>query len=110
VILIGLFSRAGSRDHRNVPPASASARNNNTVGLVFLEPGSLGSATSPTWVYRNFTPAQGPAAAVTFLNEPLRQGARGRQRDRSQRQLRGTLLSRAGPSENSRLRGGRFML
>jgi hypothetical protein len=54
--------------------ASATARNDNSVGLFFLEPGSLGSGTQQTWMYRNFTPAEGPAGALAFLNEPLRQG------------------------------------
>jgi hypothetical protein len=55
--------------------ASLAARNDGSVGLFFLEPGSLGTSTEPTWVYQNFTPAQGPAEAVTFLNEAYRQGA-----------------------------------
>jgi len=54
--------------------ASAVARNDGTVGLFFLEPGSLGSSTQQTWVFRNFTAAEGTAGAVAFLNEPLRQG------------------------------------
>jgi hypothetical protein len=54
--------------------ASASIRNNGSVGLFFLEPGSLGSGTQLTWVFRDFTAAQGPAGAITFLNEPARQG------------------------------------
>ncbi len=37
-----------------------------------------------------------PAGAVTFLNEPERQGARGGLRGRPQRRLRGTVLSRTG--------------
>ena len=47
---------------------SATPRNNGSVGLFFLDPGSLGTSTEPTWKYQNLTPAQGPAAAVTFLN------------------------------------------
>jgi hypothetical protein len=54
--------------------ASASPRNDGSVGLFFLEPGSLGSGNQQTWVFRNFTAAEGPAGAVTFLNEPARQG------------------------------------
>jgi hypothetical protein len=54
--------------------ASAVARNDGSVGLFFLEPGSLGNGTQQTWVFRNFTAAQGPNGAVSFLNEPLRQG------------------------------------
>lgn len=54
--------------------ASATARNDGSVGLFFLEPGSLGSGTAQTWQFRNFTAAQGTNGAVTFLNEPARQG------------------------------------
>ena len=54
--------------------ASATARNDGSVGLFFLEPGSLGEGTQQTWEYRNFTPAEGPAGAVAFLNEAFRQG------------------------------------
>jgi hypothetical protein len=54
--------------------ACAVPRNNGSVGLFFLEPGSLGSSTSQTWAYRNFSSVEGPATAVAFLNEPARQG------------------------------------
>ena len=54
--------------------ASAVPRNDGSVGLFFLEPGSLGSGTQQTWVFRNFTPAEGTAGAVAFLNEAHRQG------------------------------------
>jgi hypothetical protein len=55
--------------------ASAAARDDGSVGLFFLAPGSLGSSTQQTWEFRNFTAAEGPAGAVNFLNEPARQGA-----------------------------------
>ena len=54
--------------------ACAVARNDGSVGLFFLEPGSLGSGTSQTWFFRNFTPAEGTAGAIAFLNEAPRQG------------------------------------
>jgi hypothetical protein len=54
---------------------SAVARTDGSVGLFYLEPGSLGSSTQQTWVFQNFTAAEGAAAAVNFLNEPARQGA-----------------------------------
>jgi hypothetical protein len=54
--------------------ASASIRNNGSVGLFFLEPGSLGSGTQQTWMFRDFTAAQGTAGAVAFLNDAPRQG------------------------------------
>jgi hypothetical protein len=55
--------------------ASANVRDNGSVDLFFLEPGSLGSSTAKTWVYRNFSAAEGPNGAVAFLNEAARQGA-----------------------------------
>ena len=54
--------------------ASAVARNDGSVGLFYLEPGSLGTGTQQTWFFRNFTPAEGTAGAVAFLNEAFRQG------------------------------------
>ena len=54
--------------------ANRDARNDGSVGLFFLEPGSLGTGTQQTWVFRNFTPAEGTAGAVAFLNEAPRQG------------------------------------
>jgi hypothetical protein len=54
--------------------ASMSARNDGSVGLFYLAPGSSGTSTTPTWEYIDFTPAQGTAGAVNFLNEALRQG------------------------------------
>jgi len=50
---------------------SATPRSNGSAGLFFLEPGSLGTITTPTWVFRDFPTTDD---AVTFLNEPLRQG------------------------------------
>jgi hypothetical protein len=55
--------------------ASTTLRNNGTAGLFFLEPGSLGTDTSPSWVIREFPGPGGEQAAADFLNEPLRQGA-----------------------------------
>ena len=52
--------------------ASATPRSNGTVGLIFLEPGSLGAATSPTWLSAEFPNVQD---AVNFLNEPPQQTA-----------------------------------
>ena len=54
--------------------ASPNARNNGTVGLFYLEPGSLGSSTQPTWGFRDFSAAEGAAGAITWLNEAPRQG------------------------------------
>jgi hypothetical protein len=55
--------------------ASVTLRNNATAGLLFLEPGSLGESTAQTWQFREFAAPTGEKEAVTFLNEPLRQGA-----------------------------------
>ncbi|MBV9354477.1 MAG: hypothetical protein JO023_03005, partial [Chloroflexi bacterium] len=54
--------------------ASLTPRGNGTVGLVYLEPGSLGASTRQTWQVREFPAPNGEQAAVNFLNEPLRQG------------------------------------
>jgi hypothetical protein len=53
--------------------ATAVARNDGSVGLFYLEPGSLGSNTAQTWVFLNFTKAQGTQGAVNFLNEAPQQ-------------------------------------
>jgi hypothetical protein len=45
-----------------------------SVGLVYLEPGSLGASTRQTWQVREFAAPNGEQAAANFLNEPLRQG------------------------------------
>ena len=52
--------------------ASATLRNDGTVGLLYLEPGSLGSDPSPAWYVAEFPT---PQHAVTFLNEPPQQTA-----------------------------------
>ena len=44
--------------------ASATLRNNGTAGLFFLEPGSLGNDTSPSWVVKN-------SRARTARRQPL---------------------------------------
>ena len=61
-------------DRQGAGEASASARNDGSVGLFYLEPGSLGTSTEQTWVYLNFTPAQGTSEAIAFLNAAPRQG------------------------------------
>jgi len=70
----GAITFLNEPDRQGPGEASAVARNDGSVGLFFLEPGSLGLGTQQTWVFRNFTAAQGPAGAITFLNEPARQG------------------------------------
>ena len=57
---------------QGVGQLSAIARSNGSVGLFFLEPGSLGTSTQQTWVFQDFPTTD---AAVTFLNEAPRQGA-----------------------------------
>jgi len=51
--------------------ASAAAREDGSVGLFFLAPGSLGISALPMWVFLDLPTTDD---AVTFLNEPLRQG------------------------------------
>ena len=55
--------------------ASATLRNDGTAALLWLEPGSLGDSSAQTWELREFPAPGGAASAVTFLNEPARQGA-----------------------------------
>ncbi len=55
--------------------ASATLRNDGTAGLLGLEPGSLGDSTTQTWQFTEFGAPDGAASAVTFLNDPARQGA-----------------------------------
>ena len=50
-------------------------RSNGTVGLLWLEPGSLGDNTAPTWQYKDFPGPDGEQAALAFLNASPRQGA-----------------------------------
>ena len=52
--------------------ATATLRNDGSAGLLYLEPGSLGTSTTHTWEYGEFV---GPKQAVDFLNDPARQGA-----------------------------------
>ena len=54
--------------------ATVTLRNNGSAGLLFLEPGSLGTSDEKTWQSREFPAPNGGQAAVDFLNEPLRQG------------------------------------
>ena len=54
--------------------ASATLRNNGTATLLWLEPGSLGESTEPTWEVQEFPAPNGEGEAVAFLNLPPRQG------------------------------------
>ena len=54
--------------------ASATVQAGGSVGLFYLEPGSLGSSTSQTWESSNFAGLTGAQQAVNFLNEAARQG------------------------------------
>lgn len=51
------FLNAPARQGRG--EASASLRENGTAGLLWLEPGSLGSATEPAWQVLEFPPRTG---------------------------------------------------
>ena len=55
--------------------ASATVQANGSVGLFYLEPGSLGSGTAQTWESASFAGLNGAQLAVNFLNEPARQGS-----------------------------------
>jgi hypothetical protein len=64
----------------NAPPrqghgeAAAALRSDGSVGLFYLEPGALGTGTSPAWEVREFPGPNGAKDAVIFLNLPPRQG------------------------------------
>ena len=55
--------------------ATVTPRSNGSVGLLWLESGSLGDGTVPTWQYKDFPGPGGEQAAVAFLNASPRQGA-----------------------------------
>jgi hypothetical protein len=52
--------------------ASVTLRNDASAGLIYFEPGSLGTDTSPSWLVAELPSAQD---AVAFLNAAPRQGA-----------------------------------
>jgi hypothetical protein len=52
--------------------ASVTLRNDASAGLIYFEPGSLGTDTSPSWLVAEFPSAQD---AVAYLNADPRQGA-----------------------------------
>jgi hypothetical protein len=64
-----IFLNAPDRQGRG--EASATLRADGTAGLLYLEPGSLGTSTTHTWEYGEFV---GAKQAVDFLNDPARQG------------------------------------
>ena len=55
--------------------ASVTPRNNGTVGLLYLVPGTLGAGTTQTWYFKEFPAPDGVASALAFLNASPRQGA-----------------------------------
>ena len=54
--------------------ATATVQAGGSVGLFYLEPGSLGSSTAQTWESADFAGLTGAQLAVNFLNDPARQG------------------------------------
>jgi hypothetical protein len=56
--------------------ASATLRNNGTVGLIYLAPGSLGTSTSQTWILKQLPgpSPDGENLAVQLLNAADQQG------------------------------------
>ena len=55
--------------------ASVTPRNNGSVGLLYLVPGSLGASTTQTWHFKEFPAPDGVTSALAFLNASPRQGA-----------------------------------
>ncbi len=55
--------------------ATVTPRSNGTVGLLWLEPGSLGGSTVHAWQLKDFPGPGGEQAALAFLNASPRQGA-----------------------------------
>ena len=82
-----IFLNAPDRQGRG--EATATLRGDGTAGLLYLEPGSLGTSTTHTWEYGEFV---GPKQAVDFLNDPARQGARRGHRDPAQERYRGAAI------------------
>jgi hypothetical protein len=54
--------------------ATAALRSDGSVGLFYLEPGSLGGNTNPEWLVADFPGPNGAKNAAIFLNEVPRQG------------------------------------
>ena len=55
--------------------ATVTPRGNGAVGLLWLEPGSLGESTLQTWQSKDFPGPDGAQAALAFLNASPRQSA-----------------------------------
>jgi hypothetical protein len=54
--------------------ATVTPRKNGTVGLLYLEPGSLGASTAHAWCFKDFPAPHGVRDALAFLNAHPRQG------------------------------------
>lgn len=54
--------------------ASVTPRGNGTVGLIYLEPGSLGAGTEQDWHWKDFPGPNGAQDVLNFLNAAPRQG------------------------------------
>ena len=48
--------------------ATVTQRKNGTVGLLYLEPGSLGASTAHAWCFKDFSAPYGVRDALAFLN------------------------------------------
>jgi hypothetical protein len=68
VSFLNLAPRQGSGE------ASVTPRGNGTVGLMYLEPGSLGQGTEQDWHYKDFPGPNGGQNVLNFLNASPRQG------------------------------------
>src|SRR5271165_713125 len=67
----GAITFLNEPDRQGPGEVSATPRNDGSVGLFFLEPGSLGTSTRQAWAFQAFTNVND---AVTFLNDAPRQG------------------------------------
>ena len=54
--------------------ASVTPRGNGTVGLIYLEPGSLGEGTDQSWQRKDFPGPNGAQSVLNFLNAIPPQG------------------------------------
>jgi hypothetical protein len=61
-------------ENRQGPGEASATLRHGSAGLLYLTPGSLGTSTSQTWIYKELPASDGTAAAVQLLNGEPRQG------------------------------------
>ena len=64
--------------------ATVTPRGNGSVGLLWLEPGSLGNSAAPMWQYKDFPGPNGEQAALAFVNASPGRGRRGQRAVRNE--------------------------